>query len=149
VSSAPVLLAVMDNGERWEDPSEDLLYILLEDLEKRRAKRMRVERLDEAGRALEVAREGKVFLFRRYEAGQVAFAESANRREVHAASTRWAFRMDRGMALWARAQWGGFDGRLDWQIVPSGKKVSRNVAVSVHETIDQEASRQPWRCQSA
>ena len=89
MSSAPVLLAVMDNGERWEDPSEDLLYILLEDLEKRRAKRMRVERLDEAGRALEVAREGKVFLFRRYEAGQVAFAESANRREVHAASTRW------------------------------------------------------------
>jgi hypothetical protein len=122
VSSAPVLLAVMDNGERWEDPSEDLLYILLEDLEKGRAKRMRVERLDEADRALEVAREGKVFLLRRYEAGQVAFAESANRREVHAACTRWAFRMDRGSALWARAQWGGFDGTLDWQIVPSGQK---------------------------
>jgi hypothetical protein len=44
----PVLLAVMDNGDHWEDPSEDVLYMLLEDLEKGRAKRMRVERLDEA-----------------------------------------------------------------------------------------------------
>jgi hypothetical protein len=99
-----------------------LLYMLLEDLEKGRAKRMRVERLDEADRALEVAREGKVFLLRRYEAAQVAFAESANRREVHAACTRWAFCMDRGAALWARAEWGGFDCTLDWQIVPSGQK---------------------------
>ncbi|HEX6449447.1 MAG TPA: hypothetical protein VF060_08295 [Trebonia sp.] len=121
MSSVPVLLAVMDNGGRWEDPSEDLLYILLEDLEERRAKRMRVERLDEAGHALEIARQRKVFRVRRYEAGQVSLAESANRREVHAACTRWAFRMDRGMALWARAQWGGFDGTLDWQIVPSGR----------------------------
>jgi len=31
-ATQPVLRAIMESGDTWDDPSEDLLFILLEDI---------------------------------------------------------------------------------------------------------------------
>jgi hypothetical protein len=38
------LLAIAPDGQRWEDPSEDLLFMLLEDLADGRGRPLRMER---------------------------------------------------------------------------------------------------------
>src|SRR5260370_39819717 len=92
-----VLLAVAPDGQCGEDPSEDLLSMLLEDLVEAGRGSLRVERMDPAGTGmLEIFRSGGLFRVRRQQGGQVATAQSGNLREVHAACTRWAFRLDSG-----------------------------------------------------
>lgn len=115
-----VLLAVAPDGQRWEDPSEDLLFMLLEDLVEAGRGSLRVERLDSAGaEVLEIFHRVDLFRVRRQEGAQVATARSRNLHEVHAAATRWAFRVDSEAAAQSQ-QWTreGFDGTLGWRIAP-------------------------------
>lgn len=113
----PVLVAVVDENEQWEDPSEDLLLILLQDLVAGRTRRLRIDRIDESGHSFEITRNNKTFRILRRRDDRVMEADSEDVREVHAACVRWAFRIDSGTALMGRGQWGGFDGTLDWRIV--------------------------------
>jgi hypothetical protein len=115
-----VLLAVTSGGDRWEDPSEDLLYMLLEDLVDERGGAFTIQRLDTPDRhTLDVHLDGDLFRVRRQEGhGAVPLAAtSVELREVHAACTRWAFGLGDAEAERTRAMWGGFDGTLAWQEV--------------------------------
>jgi hypothetical protein len=115
----PILLAVAPDGQRWEDPAEGLLFMLLEDLGGAGRGSLRVERLNPARtEALEIFRSGRLFRVRRQEGGQVATARSGNLRQVHAACARWAFRLDSLTVVRAQRMWDGFDGTLAWQIAP-------------------------------
>jgi hypothetical protein len=116
VGQSSVLRAVVDDGEPWEDPSEDLLFMLLSDLEMGRAGRLRVERLDEPGQALEVSADDGSFRVHRYQGDRVIVADSNRLKEVHAACVRWAFRMNAEAVRRAQAGWAGFDGTLAWRI---------------------------------
>ena len=116
-SRQAVVLAVAPGGRRWEDPSEDLLFILLEDLAGGGRGPVRIERLDAAEtEVLEVFAEQGSFRVRRQKGDRVAVAVSGSLHEVHAACTRWAYHLDRETAERARPGWGGFDGTLAWQI---------------------------------
>jgi hypothetical protein len=121
MSNPPILLAVTSGGDRWEDPSEDLLHMLLEDLVDQRGGSFLVSRLDaEAGHTLEISLDGDGFQARRQDGRTAvpAVATSGELREVHAACTRWAFGLDDAVAARAQAMWGGFDGTLRWQPEP-------------------------------
>lgn len=116
-SRQAVVLAVAPGGRRWEDPSEDLLFILLEDLAGGGRGPLRIERLDAAEpEVLEVFAEQGSFRVRRQKGDRVAVAVSGSLHEVHAACTRWAYHLDSETAERARPGWGGFDGTLAWQI---------------------------------
>src|SRR5260221_399477 len=83
-----VLLAVAPDGQCGEDPSEDLLSMLLEDLVEAGRGSLRGERMDPAGTGmLEIFPSGGLFRVRRQQGGQVATVPSGNLREVPAA---WA-----------------------------------------------------------
>lgn len=121
MTNPPILLAVTSSGDRWEDPSEDLLFMLLEDLVDESGESFRINRLDtEEGHTLDVSLDGTVFRVRRQDGVDAVpvVAASSELREVHAACTRWAFRLDDAVAEQARAMWGGFDGNLSWQAAP-------------------------------
>lgn len=118
MTEPPTLLAVTSGGDRWEDPSEDLLYMLLEDLVDEHGGSFRISRLDNQDEhALDVSLVDGVFRVGRYEGPDAVplVATTVELREVHAACTRWAFRLDDDAA---RAEWGGFDGTLPWQAEP-------------------------------
>lgn len=112
-----VLLVVTSGGDRWEDPSEDLLYMLLEDLVDERGGAFTIQRLDAPDHhTLDVHRDGDLFHVRRQDGrGAITLAAtSVEMREVHAACTRWAFRLADAEAERSREMWGGFDGALAW-----------------------------------
>src|SRR5258708_37599285 len=72
-----VLLAVAPDGQCGEDPSEDLLSMLLEDLVEAGRGSLRVERMGPAGTGvLEIFRLGGLFRVRRQQGGQVGTAPS-------------------------------------------------------------------------
>jgi hypothetical protein len=120
METRPVLLALAPDGQRWEDPSEDLLFNLLEDLVQAGQGTLRVERLDSArAETFAVDLSGGLFRVHRQEGIQVFTARSANMREVHAASARWAFRID-GPQVERHRPWGDFDGTMHWRIMTSG-----------------------------
>ncbi len=90
--------------------------MLLEDLIDLDRGTLRVERLDSAdAEALVISRTGGTFQVRGRDNDGVAVAETASLREVHAAATRWAFRLSDETAARAQAMWGGFDGTLAWR----------------------------------
>src|SRR5260370_34714872 len=85
-----VLLAVAPDGQCGEDPSEDLLSMLLEDLVEAGRGSLRGERVDPAGAGvLGIFRLGGLFRGRRQQSGQVAPAQSGNPREGEAAGDPW------------------------------------------------------------
>jgi hypothetical protein len=47
-ATQPVLRAIMESGETWDDPSEDLLFILLEDIRDKHELFVIVERVRDA-----------------------------------------------------------------------------------------------------
>lgn len=89
--STPILRATGHDGEVYDDPSEDLLYMLMEDLEAPGDSFM-VERV-------ETGREGSFMRVTRREDGSDALEgpetegipRGVSMRAVHAALTRWAF----------------------------------------------------------
>jgi hypothetical protein len=118
-----ILMATDPGGGKWEDPSEDLLYMFLEDLVRAGSPSgcLRLERLRTSEKEALVIRYDKgCFGIRRERGPRIATATSESLPEVHAACTRWAFQIDSVTAARVRHVWGGFDGTLTWQIPGSG-----------------------------
>jgi hypothetical protein len=110
----PILRAVSESGEAWDDPSEDLLFELLADVDHGKADFLIVERVSDPsgqtyaqslrrddGRYAVEWRDGS--LERHYT------TVAADMREAHALLTGWAFEIegwDRGRA-WSRLDQSG------------------------------------------
>ncbi len=97
-SSAPMLRAVLDSGVTWDDPSEDLLYELLADVDRGEEQYVIVERtLDEAGQTYaQVVKDDRTgWIVERREGGPEAhFSVSVpGLVEAHHILTSWAFEL--------------------------------------------------------
>jgi len=102
----PILRARMSSGAIWDDPSEDLLFDLLTDIEAGREEFMIVERLglkETYAQAL-LSEEG-VFLmeYREGSADRHFAATSRDKQRIHAAMTGWAYQLE------------SWSVQLDWQ----------------------------------
>lgn len=99
----------MSSGVSWDDPSEDMLFELLSDIEAGREQFMVVERLGlQETYAQAVLLEDGSFLME-YRAGsseQHFAATSRDKRRIHSAMTGWAYQLE------------GWSALLDWQ--PAG-----------------------------
>lgn len=96
---APILIATASSGERFEDPSEDLLFELLLDIEQGVETFCIVARLgDPAGQTYaQVMRneDGSWLVERREGSADRHFsAELRDRRDAHRALTTWAHELD-------------------------------------------------------
>lgn len=88
----------MESGETWDDPSEDLLFILLEDIRDQHELFLIVERTrDPSGQTyMQVIRteDSKYQLeYRDGSADRHFFAITANMRDAHDVLTKWAFEL--------------------------------------------------------
>ena len=96
--TTPILRAEMESGVVWDDPSEDLLYDLLADVERGDEQFIVVERTsDPSGQTYMQAILGDEggWLLERRDGGPDAHyrASSDDVRTVHAAMTAWAFEL--------------------------------------------------------
>jgi hypothetical protein len=94
----PVLRAIMESGATWDDPSEDLLFILLEDIRDRHELFVIVERVaDASGQTFIQAirtKDSKYRLeYRDGSADRHFFAVTADMREAHDIFTKWCFEL--------------------------------------------------------
>ena len=92
----PILRATMSSGATWDDPSEDLLFILLSDIEEGAEEYVVVHRLgSEQTYAQATVLGDSTFLieYRDGSADRHFAAESSDKRVVHAAMTGWAFQL--------------------------------------------------------
>jgi hypothetical protein len=96
--TVPLLRATMESGQIWHDPSEDLLFELLSDIERGEEQFLVVERLaDATGQTFaQVARTGANGYQVEYREGDEdshfqAFTE--DKRLVHSVLTAWAFEL--------------------------------------------------------
>ena len=104
----PVLRAIMESGETWDDPSEDLLFILLEDIRDKHELFLIVERVrDASGQTyMQVIREEDSTYRLEYRDGSADrhfFAVTADMREAHNVLTKWSFELP------------GWDSAMPWQ----------------------------------
>lgn len=110
VPAGPVLVAQASTGERYEDPSEDLLFELLADLASERDYVM-VERLaDTTGQTYAQAmRTDRGYLVERRDGSEDthAHAVTADLSKAHEDLTTWAFGLDRPYTLPWAAGYGG------------------------------------------
>lgn len=116
MSTPESMRAVTNGGEVWEEPSGDLLYMLLTDLVEANGGEFDIIRPDPEESTFKVSFEGNQFRVVRKDsdAAVASVATSVDLHEVHAACTRWAHRIDAARAERARPQWNGFDGNLRW-----------------------------------
>lgn len=120
MSAEPVLEAFGPDGQRWPDPSEDLLFMLLEDLVKAGLDaKMLVQRLDTPSEeCMFILHTGNGFGVLRKDSDGTAVSACADMRDVHAALTYWAFRLgERTLNPAAQAHFGGWGSVLDWHPV--------------------------------
>jgi hypothetical protein len=94
----PVLRALMESGAVWKDPSEDMLFELLTDIEDGREQFLVVERTaDTSGQTyVQSIREGDAtyVVERRDGAPEAHFRiGSLSKRDAHAILTGWAFEL--------------------------------------------------------
>jgi N6-adenosine-specific RNA methylase IME4 len=94
----PILRATTESGEIWDDPSEDLLFILLEDIRDKDELFVIVERLADASgqtymQAIRTADSRFRLEYRDGSAGRHFFAETADMRLAHDVLTKWAFEL--------------------------------------------------------
>jgi hypothetical protein len=118
----PLLRASTGRGERWDDPSIDMLFELISDLERGDEEFFIVEQLD--GSAANWFRVTRVvsgeYLMERNERSMLMSATTRNKRWVHAAVVDWAH----GISNSAHEVHGWEEG-LNWQprqSVPSSKR---------------------------
>lgn len=93
---SPILRAAMSSGVTWDDPSEDLMFILLSDVEEGAEQFIVVNRLDSEQEYAQVTlSEDSTFLmeYRDGSADRHFAGQSTDKRVVHAAMTGWAFRL--------------------------------------------------------
>ncbi len=98
----------MESGETWDDPSEDLLFILMEDLRDKHELFLIVERVrDASGQTyMQVIRteDSKYRLeYRHGSADHHFFAVTADMRQAHDVLTKWSFELP------------GWDTAMQWQ----------------------------------
>ncbi|MEU5691909.1 hypothetical protein [Actinosynnema sp. NPDC020468] len=100
------LVAETSSGDRWDDPSEDLLYMLVEDIVDERGGSFLLRRIHpREGDTLEVSSlDGRAFRVVRADDDGVFEAHSGEPREVHAAITHWSFERADG-AAYSRLGW--------------------------------------------
>ena len=108
----PELRAIMESGERWDDPSEDLLFILLEDIRDKHELFLIVERVrDASGQTyMQVIRDDDSKYRLEYREGSADchfFAVTADMREAHDVLTKWSFELP------------GWDTAMPWQPLES------------------------------
>ena len=100
--SEPILTATVSSGTVWNDPSEDLLFELLSDIEAGREEFVVVNRCGHQGTyAQAVLLEDGSYLME-YRAGSADThfaATSRDKRTIHAAMTGWAFELEGWTAL--------------------------------------------------
>ena len=104
--SEPILRASMASGVSWDDPSEDLLFELLNDIEEGREHFMVVKRLGlpESYVQAILLEDGSWLLeYRAGSAEQHFAATSEDKRRIHAAMTGWAYDRE------------GWSALLDWK----------------------------------
>jgi hypothetical protein len=105
--SSPILRASTESGATWDDPSEDLLFELLSDVERGDERFIVVERLgDPTGQtyAQSIRNDDGSYLVERREGHRDAhFQHTASTiREAHSLLTAWAYELP------------GLDGQVDW-----------------------------------
>jgi hypothetical protein len=110
----PTLRAVMESGQTWDDPSEDLLFLLLSDLEAGQEQFLIVERTaDTTGQTYAQVRrtdDGRYQAERRDGGpGQHFQAVTPDKRLVHSLLTAWAFELPgwRESQVWKRIDLSG------------------------------------------
>ncbi len=104
----PVLRAIMESGDKWDDPSEDLLFILLEDIRDKHELFMIVERVRDASgqtfiQAIRTEDAQYRLEYRDGSADRHFFAITADMREAHDILTKWSFELP------------GWDTAIKWQ----------------------------------
>lgn len=88
----------MESGEIWDDPSEDLLFILLEDIRDKDELFLIVERVADASgqtymQAIRTEDSRYRLEYRDGSPDRHFFAESTDMREAHDALTKWSFEL--------------------------------------------------------
>ena len=96
--SAPVVRAILESGATWEDPSEDLLFMLLTDIEDGDETFVIVERpSDESGQtyAQVIRGDGGEWILERRDGDRDRHYRTTfeDLREAHATLTAWAFEL--------------------------------------------------------
>jgi hypothetical protein len=94
----PVLRAITESGETWDDPSEDLLFILLEDVSDENGLFVIVERRADTSRQtyMQVTRMEDSGFRSEYRHGSAVrhfFAVTPDMRVAHRVLTDWAFEL--------------------------------------------------------
>jgi hypothetical protein len=92
----PILTATVSSGATWNDPSEDLLFELLSDIEAGREDFVVVDRRGHHETYAQVVLEQDGSFLMEYRAGsaqQHFAATSTDKRAIHAALTGWAFEL--------------------------------------------------------
>ena len=100
--SEPILRASMASGVAWDDPSEDMLFELLSDIEAGREQFMVVEQLglsESYAQAILLEDGSWLMEYRAGSAEQHFVATSEDKRRIHAAMTGWAYS---GSSNWRR-----------------------------------------------
>ncbi len=93
---APDLRAITASGDSFDDPSEDLMYMLLDDIAHGAEDFVIVERVGHEGHFCQVTRQGAQWLVEHRDGGQETHvgAVAPDQRTVHGALTAWAFELD-------------------------------------------------------
>lgn len=111
--TAPLLRVTMESGQIWHDPSEDLLFELLSDMERGEEQFLIVERLTDAtGQTFaQVARtqpDGYQVEYREGDEDRHFQAFTGDKRLVHSVITSWAFELAgwRAALPWALMRFG-------------------------------------------
>jgi hypothetical protein len=104
----PVLRVTMESGAIWDDPSEDLLFILVEDIRDKDELFLIVERTADASgqtymQAIRTEDSRYRLEYRDGSADRHFFAETADMREAHDVVTKWSFELP------------GWDTAVAWQ----------------------------------
>ncbi len=99
MASGPVLRAVVEAGDTYEDPSEDVLFTLLADVEEGHGRFVIVERTaDTSGQTYAQAyrNDDGTYLVEHRDGGPGAHyrASSKDVRQAHKVLTQWAFQLD-------------------------------------------------------
>jgi len=98
VTSPPILRAILEAGQSWDDPSEDLLFMLLEDIESEQGTFLIVERItDPSGQtyAQALRRDDGTYVVehREGDADHHYGTVVADMRAAHHLLTGWAFQL--------------------------------------------------------
>lgn len=110
--SEPIARARTEHGQVWDDPSIDLLYELMLDIERQDELFVVVERLDATDAFMQVVRltDGSFLVERRTGSAEShVHAFSSDPQLIHGVLAGWTYDLDAGEVI----GWDGTD--LDWQ----------------------------------